>query len=173
MYSRKLVITFILVLSVTMVSKAQQPQTVDKEAQVEIAKLEFLTGNWKGTGWIYTQQGIRDTFDQTEVVQFKNEGTALLVEGRGVSKGVVIHNALAIITPDKEGAYNFDSYLFSGRSGNYKGEMKGENLFYWYPSEFIRYIITLNEKGQWFEKGEMKRGDNWFQFFEMTLDKLD
>jgi hypothetical protein len=35
----------------------------------------------------------------------------------------------------------------------------------------MRYIIYLNDKGQWHETGEMKRENDWFQFFEMTLDK--
>jgi hypothetical protein len=35
----------------------------------------------------------------------------------------------------------------------------------------MRYIIFLNEKGQWYEKGEMKRDAGWFQFMEMTLNK--
>ncbi|CAN5383873.1 hypothetical protein BH23BAC1_BH23BAC1_05400 [soil metagenome] len=36
----------------------------------------------------------------------------------------------------------------------------------------MRYIINLNDQGQWYEKGEIKRNGNWLQFFEMTLDKL-
>ncbi len=37
----------------------------------------------------------------------------------------------------------------------------------------MRYIITLNEKGQWFEIGEMERNNEWFKFFEMTLDRKE
>ena len=48
-----------------------------------------------------------------------------------------------------------------------------EGKFYWFPNEQVRYIITLNEKGQWFEIGEYNMGDRWIQFFEMTLDKVE
>ena len=37
----------------------------------------------------------------------------------------------------------------------------------------MSYIIFLNENGQRYEGGEVKHGGNWFQFFEMTLDRLD
>lgn len=37
----------------------------------------------------------------------------------------------------------------------------------------IRYTITLSDAGQWIEKGEWSRdGENWSQFFGMTLDKV-
>jgi hypothetical protein len=36
----------------------------------------------------------------------------------------------------------------------------------------IRYTIELNEKGQWFEVGEMTQdGQKWNKFFEMTLQR--
>ena len=36
----------------------------------------------------------------------------------------------------------------------------------------MRYTIKLNQKGQWYETGEMSmNGQAGQQFFEMTLDK--
>lgn len=37
----------------------------------------------------------------------------------------------------------------------------------------MRYIIGLNDKGQWYETGEFKKDDEWNHFFEMTLNKTD
>ena len=41
------------------------------------------------------------------------------------------------------------------------------------PGGQIRYTITLNDAGQWFEIGEMSQdGETWRQIFEMTLDRV-
>jgi hypothetical protein len=119
------------------------------------------------------EDGNRYEFDQTELVQLKLDGTALLIEGRGMSDGKVIHDALAVVTYNqKDKNYSFMAWLSNREGGEYRGELI-DNFFYWYPGDNIRYIIYRNEKGQWYEKGEYNTGGgNWFQFFEMTLDKV-
>lgn len=149
---------------------SQMPE-VDKIAQHEISKLAYLEGEWEGTGWMMIQDGSKHNFTQKEKIQLKLENTALYIEGKGYTDGKLIHDALGIITYSKEeGHFNLTSFLFSGRQGKFKAELIGEKL-YWYPNEYIRYIIYLNEKGQWYETGEMNRGGSWVQFIEMTLDK--
>jgi len=143
----------------------------DSTSQAELAKIQFMEGKWKGSGWTLGRDGLKHEFEQTENVRMKLDATIMLIEGLGISKGVVSHNALAVISFNKEkGHYNFQSWLSNGRGGVFKGEVK-DNTFYWYPNEYIRYIIYINDNGQWYEKGEMNRGGNWTQFFEMTLDK--
>ena len=86
---------------------------------------------------------------------------------------MIIHNAMAIVSYNKKGAnYTFQSYLQNGRKGEFKGELL-DGKFYWYPSVNMRYIIELNEKDQWYEIGEIKRDEIWYQFFEMTLDRIE
>lgn len=46
------------------------------------------------------------------------------------------------------------------------------NKFHWYPSGNTRYVIELNESGEWFETGEINQNGTWVQFFEMTLKKV-
>ena len=83
----------------------------------------------------------------------------------------MIHNALALLTYDKaEDKLVFRSYLQNGLGGEFPAELLDGKLF-WYPNQNVRYIIGINEKGQWYETGEFKRGENWMQFFEMTLDR--
>lgn len=143
----------------------------DIESKMAVSKLSFIAGKWEGHGWMYGQDGQRHEFDQSEKVQFKLDSTILLIQGRGNSDGKIIHDALAIISFNKEdGNYSFQSYLANGRRGSFRAELKDEKL-YWYPAENIRYIIYINKEEQWFEIGEMNRNGNWFQFFEMTLDK--
>ncbi|GAA4321678.1 hypothetical protein GCM10023115_49390 [Pontixanthobacter gangjinensis] len=144
----------------------------DQQAKSAIQKLSFLSGEWKGKGWRISQDGNKYHFDQSETVQFKLDSTALLIEGKGTAKGRLIHNALAVVTSEKEsGNYEFQSFLQNGMKGSFKAELKDGN-FYWYPNPNVRYIISINDKGQWHETGEYSRQGNWIQFFEMTLDRI-
>ncbi len=164
-------ILIITVLSIISTLAFGQSKETDAMLQAELKKLSFMDGTWEGNGWMYGRDGIRHEFEQTENIQFKVDGTTLLIEGLGKTDGKIIHNALAIISYDKEKShYNFRSYLANGMSGDFKAELIDGKLF-WYPTDFIRYIIYLNETGQWYEKGEMNREGKWMQFFEMTLDK--
>jgi hypothetical protein len=164
-----IILTAILVAGA--VNTAAQATQTDQVSQAAIQTLEFLVGDWKGSGWIMGRDGERHPFDQTEKVQFKLDSTVILVEGLGKTGGIVTHNALAVISFDKaEQNFSFRSYLSTGLGGTFTGEVI-EDSFYWYPNENMRYIIRINEDGQWFEKGEMNRGGEWFQFMEMILDR--
>jgi hypothetical protein len=152
---------------------AAQQYQIDREAQSAMSRLGFIVGQWEGSGWIMGMERTKHTFSQTENVQFRLDSTVILVEGLGKTGEMVTHNALAVISFNKEGSgYHFNSYLSSGVGGTFTGELK-EDAFYWYPNENIRYTIRINDEGQWYEKGEMNRGGEWFQFMEMTLDKTD
>ena len=164
-------ITFLIsIILLTTLTHAQDMET-DQSNKTEVSKLAFIVDDWKGNGWMMGQDGQKHSFDQTESISFKLDSTAILVQGLGKANGKVIHNAMAIITYNKaDNNYNFHSYLANGREEKFKAELKEKEL-HWYPMDNMRYIIFINEKGQWCEKGEMKRGEQWFQFFEMTLDK--
>ncbi len=163
-------LTILLMMLFSAMALGQSTET-DLQLQSELNKLSFMEGRWEGSGWTYGRDGVKHTFEQTENIQFKVDGTTLLIEGIGKANGEIIHNALAIISYNKEKEhYNFYSYMANGMSGDFKAGLIDGKL-YWYPTDFIRYIIFLNEQGQWHEKGEMNRGGNWLQFFEMTLNK--
>lgn len=139
----------------------------------EMKKLERLAGNWEGSGWMMTADRQKHNFNQSEQIQFKLNGTILQVEGKGVSNGEIIHQAFAIFNYDQEkGHYIFRSYLKDGKYGDYKAEFIEDRIF-WYPTDFIRYIIEINEEGKWVEIGEINKADNWYKFFEMTLSKIN
>jgi len=160
-----IVVTFFIVIS----GFSQMSET-DSISKANIKKLKFMVGNWKGTGWMMGRNG-KSEFEQIEKIEFKLDSTAVLIEGKGMTNGKVIHNALAILTYDKtKDNYIFRSYLPSGMNAEFKAELI-DNKLYWYPNEYVRYIIWQNEKGQWYETGENKRENTWNQFFEMTLDR--
>ncbi len=166
---KRSIIPLILCMTLYIPAKTQTMDT-DKSIQEKMQLLGFLEGSWKGKGWIMRSDG-KYAFDQTEKVQFKLDHTLMIIEGNGTAEGRNIHNALAVISWNKEGGnYNFQSWLATGQGGKFKAEIK-DNKLYWYPSDNMQYVIWLNEKGQWAETGEMKRNGEWFRFFEMTLDK--
>jgi hypothetical protein len=147
-----------------------QSSETDSISKSKISDLQFMVGKWKGSGWMMGRGGKSD-FNQTENIAFKLDSTAILIEGKGTANGKTIHDALAILTYNKnDGHYLLRSYLPSGQNAEFKAELIDDKL-YWYPNENVRYIIWLKENGQWYEKGEYNREDNWNQFFEMTLYK--
>ncbi|PVW12854.1 hypothetical protein [Marixanthomonas spongiae] len=165
-------ILYLIAMVIFMNYSFGQTFETDSISQSEVSKLHFITGKWKGTGWMMGPNGEKTEFDQTENIQFKLDSTAILIEGLGKKNEKVIHNAMAIVSYNKsEENYSFQSYLQNGKKGEFKAELIGEK-FYWYPNSTMRYIIELNDKDQWYEIGEIKRGENWFQFFEMTLDRM-
>lgn len=150
-----------------------QSTMTDSISKLEISKLDFLVGKWEGTGWIMGRDNQKHDFQQTEDIQFKIDSVAILIEGMGKSNKKITHNALAIISYNKKDSnYTFQSYTSTGRGGNFKAELSGKK-FYWYPNDNMRYIIWINEKGQWYETGEFKKENEWNQFFEMTLDQKE
>jgi hypothetical protein len=167
---KKIIPLSLVMLLVFSLARAQAPET-DTAAQAEITRLGFITGKWQGKGWMIGQDRVKREFDQTEDIRFKLDSTAILIEGKGVADGKVIHNAMAVVTYNKtDNNYSFYSYLANGRKGEYKGELIN-GAFFWYPADNIRYIISISDKGQWYETGEINMGTSWFQFFEMTLNK--
>lgn len=165
----KIYLTITLTFLISIMGFSQTSET-DSISKAKIKELAFMVGNWKGTGWMMGRNG-KSEFEQTEKIEFKLDSTAVLIEGKGMSKGKVVHNALAILTYNKiENNYIFRSYLPSGMNAEFKAEII-ENKLYWYPNDNVRYVIWQNDKGQWYEKGEYKRESTWSQFFEMTLDR--
>src|SRR5690606_7752840 len=163
-------LTIFILLFLSVATNAQMPEA-DKEAKEAISKLAFITGEWSGSGWMMGADGQRHSFSQTEKIELKLDSTALLIEGVGKNGNSIVHNALAVVTWNKtDNNYNVRSYLSTGQGGDFKGELS-DDRFTWFPNESLRYVIFLNQKGQWQETGEIKRGDDWFQFFEMTLNR--
>ncbi len=158
---------------------AQAPPPPDPAAQsAQVKKLDFIVGEWNGEGWMDMPGGAREIFTSWEKVQSKLDGLALLVEGLHKSKatGKVVHQTLAVLSYDEPAKnFRFKTNLANGRAGDFTGSVPSDNVFVWgmdSPRNKIRYTITLNAKGEWFEIGEYSAdGATWRKFFEMTLRK--
>lgn len=143
--------------------------------QAAMQKLAFLAGDWEGAGSI-AMGPSREAFTQSERIQFKHDGTLLLIEGHGKSPktGATVHDALAVVTFDrKSGGYKFRSFAAVGRFADTEASVNG-NTMVWgltFGPQKIRYTITV-ENGMWREIGERSTdGAAWTPFFEMTLKK--
>lgn len=145
--------------------------------QEALKKIEFLAGTWKGKAMYWTGPDQKHEVDQTETVQFKQQGVLLYVEGLGrdAKSGAIVHDALAVISfDDVAQKYKFTSWAGAGRSGESEAKVSPNRLEWGMKNGpwTIRYIIVLNEKGEWYEIGERSSdGATWTKFFEMTLQK--
>jgi len=174
---RSLLFTLIVVAAHPAHSQAPGPSVA------QMKRLDFWIGEWKGDGWIEMIPGQRHTFVQTESVQPKLGGVLLLIEGLGKRKAMpgeseaVSHNALAVVSYDGVSkTYRFRSYIMQGHSLETEAKVGDKRVEWSMPGPgggTIRYTITLNDKGQWFEIGERSAdGKVWTRFFEMTLQRV-
>jgi hypothetical protein len=146
-------------------------------------KLNFLIGEWRGEGWTEFVPGQRKSSPIAESVQPKLGGMVLLVEGIGKAKPpgqqeeVIVHNALGVLSYDERAKiFRLRTYLATGQSTDAEAKFT-DGGFQWGfqagPSLSFRYTVKLNDKGEWFEIGEMSQDrTNWRKFHEMTLQKV-
>ena len=159
-------------------SVALLAETPASGQRAEMKKLAWLVGHWKGTGWIQMGPQGRKEFTQTETIQGKLDGLVLVIEGQGKSKedGSTVHTALAFVSYDEEAkTFRWRAFTVEGRQTDTVAKV-GTNTLEWgleIPQRGrMRYTIKLNEKGEWFEVGEMIQEDQTrHKFFEMTLRK--
>ena len=177
---RPLVIILLLILfSISFVQS--QPQK--NNSQEKMKSLNFLAGEWQGEGWISFGPNQTHQFNETEKIQYKLDGSILMIEGKGIDKNSspelqkIIYNAFAIINYDNQSnKYLIRAYKSNGQFVDADVEV-GENSLVWgfeISQGKVKYIIKINEKGQWYEVGEFSRdGESWFKNFEMTLTKKE
>jgi hypothetical protein len=162
----------LLTLTVPVVLAAQAPVT----APADMAKLNFLIGEWRGEGWMVGQAG-RQTFTQGERVLRLSDGHVIVVEGLGKNAaGVTIHQAFAVISYDAATA-KFAMRTFRAADGTWRDNALAvsERGFVWgfpTPQGQVRFTMNLTDAGQWHEIGEFSMdGATWRQFLDFTLTK--
>ena len=165
---------FFLVIALS--SSAQEAQL--PLVQEKLQALQWLEGDWKGSGWMMNRQGERLPFEQREFIRYWLNNTILHIEGLGTHAEDTVHHALAIVSYEPQGQqYRFTSYTATGGSQHDAQVEVKPNTLIWKmltPRGSIRYTIVLNEKGQWYEIGEFSadQENSWSKFFEMTLDRV-
>lgn len=160
---------------------ADPPGQANRDA---LKKLDYLAGKWKGEATMQLGPNRKEVVKQTEDVEFRLGGTILVIEGvgkgklPGQEKEGVVFNAYAVVSYDAaKKEYAMRAYRAEGVSVD--ASMKpGDKGFEWgftlaEQKTDIRYKMTLTDKGEWHEVGDMSRdgGKTWNKFFEMTLTK--
>jgi hypothetical protein len=147
-----------------------------------LANAAFLLGKWQGGGWIEFVPGRRSEFRQFETISAKLGGGAIVMEGLGTRKGadgadIVTHEAIGILTwdPNQKIAL-MRAYRTGGQFVDADVRLEPNKLTWQFELQGFgktRYTIVLDDKGQWFEIGEMsKDGAEWRKFFETTLSRV-
>jgi hypothetical protein len=157
---------------------AADPPTAKAVQRAEMKKLDWLVGQWKGTGWMQMGPKGRREFTIIETVQGKLDGLVLVVEGQGTSKedGSSVHTALAFVSYDEQAkTFRWRAFTAEGRATDTEAKVGADTLEWGLEigqRGRMRYTIKLNQKGEWFEVGEMTQdGRTWQKFFEMTLGR--
>jgi hypothetical protein len=173
----KKILVLMLLCIIPAFAFAQAPTTIQQE---EIKKMNFLVGNWKGEGWMITPDGKRITFRQTERIQSKLGGPAILIEGEGKNSedDRTFFQSLAIINYDERNKrYRFISQTNLGTYAESEAKLIEGGMEWGFRIPEVgrmRYTIKLTEKGDWFEIGEYSPDDKiWQKFLEMTLKRVN
>jgi len=171
-----------LILGLTLGSSYSQG-TAPETLKQEMKKLEYMAGRWEGEANIRHGNTPTEKVLQEENIQFKLDGTVLLIEGTGRSPEAgnpVVFNALAIVSYNQyTKEFKLKSHVMDGNQTDAYFKILEENHFEWgfeTPNKAkIKYDILLDKKTKsWFEKGEYSPdGATWHPFIEMKLMKLD
>lgn len=169
----------ILTLFVSIFAHGQNPLQPPQETTDAMQKISFLTGNWKGTGWIQMEPQ-KYAFNQTEAITAKVNGTLIQIDGQGknqLNPDVIIFQTFAVISFDpKDSKYLMKAYGGDGVQVDASAKLIDGHTFQWIFSNpmagQIQFTITV-QNNKWKEVGEISRdnGTTWNKYFEMTLDK--
>jgi len=159
---------------------AQRP--APEAVKQEMKKLAYMAGRWSGEATVNRPNAAPVKVMQEENVQFKLDGTVLLIEGTGRSPETgnpVVFNALAILSYNQHTKeFKMKSHVLDGNSTEAYFKIVEENHFEWgfdIPNGKIKYDIVLNPTAKtWIEKGAFSPdGTTWYPSIEMKLTKND
>jgi hypothetical protein len=154
-------------------------------AKDKMQQFVFWEGQWKGEASTQMGPGPSKKSTVDETLQFKLDGTIMLIEGIGKSidpqtnQSHIVHHAMAILSFDQAtNQYKFQTYLKDGRSTPALLKVIEENKYEWgfdTPNGKIKYVIIIDPaKRTWHEVGEFSNDNaaTWIKFFEMNLKKV-
>ena len=175
----------VLLLAIVCISSLCS-QYIDSLQVEEMKKMQWLSGNWEGEGWMMFGPEEKHTFFQTETVTSKLNGLLLAIDGLGMlgtsdkGESKIIHNAFAVLSYDSGNQrFVMRAHKADGAFTEADAKVDENGDFIWgfnhpYAGE-MKFTIRQNDKGQWYEMGEISsdNGNTWFQNFEMLLNKVD
>jgi hypothetical protein len=180
MFQRICCVAVVVAAASVAASRGEPPPDAQRDA---MKKLDFLVGEWKGESWSEFVPGKRQTSQGTETVQSKLDGLLLTMEGVHRRKtddkeeGKITHSAFAVTSYDEKAKqYRVQAYTSRGQYVEAQAKVAEKRLEWGFKiPEFgdVRYTVTIDDKGRWFETGEVSQdGKEWRRFFEMTLERV-
>src|SRR5882724_3097393 len=177
-----LLVSMLIVIS-PLVIFSQTPSSIKLE---EMKKLDFLVGKWKGTGWLYLHDGIREEFSHKSGVKAESDGTALSFTNNQYLKGsdtTYFELPQSFIINYDEGAKSYrlrpasaEGRLFAGQSA--KGPLSAKIIA---PKTFqailpmgavsFRITVRVTDEGERQDLWEtwMSDKEGWRKWQESTL----
>ncbi|WP_375559628.1 hypothetical protein ACE193_18100 [Bernardetia sp. OM2101] len=153
----------------------------DSTSHISVKDLTFMIGTWEGEGWIMKSK-TKQEFIQKETIRPSLDSTILIIDGLGHDKKdttKIIHEAFGVISLNAESKL-IEMLSFSKANGKMETPILflGEGKLQWsFKDErggTIRFSEDFSEDGLWVEKGEYSfDGKNWFNFFEMKLNRVE
>ena len=157
---------------------AQIPDYGGAQKAEKMGKLDFMVGEWEGTGWA-DRGGQRSEFKSYELVEKKAGGTVLVVTGRHWIEipgrdPMVVHDACGLISWDpKLKGFTMTAHLANGLTAPHE-IVEGEMSYKWTNTmpdgSVTEYEATFTED-TWVEKGFSMIDGKRTQWFEMSLKR--
>jgi hypothetical protein len=173
---------WVVALAIALTFFVQAAAFAQSPVRPELSTAAFLLGKWQGAGWIEFVPGRRAEFNQFETITSKLGGGAIVMEGIGTRKGgesdgSVTHEAIGILTYDAtQKKPLLRAYRTGGQFVDADVTLEPNKLTWQFQIPGLgttRYTIVLDDKGRWFEVGELsKDGGEWRKFFETSLSRV-
>lgn len=167
-----------LVLAMLALAVPAFGSAADSDPAIDAMKaLPRLEGRWEGEGWMKMGPGEPARFVGEERVESRLDGRLLVVEGlhKTPDRSKIVHHAFGVFSWDAQAKnYRFDTWVANRGDGAYTARMDGDALIWEMSAEGPprRFTITV-ENDQWKEVGHVRINDQWLQFFEMTLKRVE
>jgi hypothetical protein len=179
---KPLLLTITLACSFLFTQVIAQPPNNSETIRQEMKKISFMAGKWTGEANVKRGNTPAVKVLQDENIQFKLDGTVLLVEGTGRNpeSGTITFNAIGIISYNPyTKQFGMKSHTMEGNQTDAYFKIIEDNHFEWgfeTPQKGkIKYDIVLNAQAKtWVEKGEFSQdGVTWYPFIELKLTKVE
>lgn len=167
-------------------SPDQSAQTNDSAIKAPLSEklqpLAFLFGEWSGDGWTGSPRQ-RNAFLAHAEAEARFAGRVIVLQALGTATTAKppaagpIYETMAMVSWDAQAeSYRMLVFRTDGAQVEAKAEVTDKKLVWVIKPDGtrqIRHTITLNDKGQWHEIGELSRdgGENFLPYFELTLNK--
>lgn len=139
-------------------------------------KLAFLVGKWSGEARMFRGTAEPVVIAQTEEVQYKLDGLALLIEGVGRASGGPALQALGVVSYDDEaGTYHmraFNDGRFLETEVKLLAEGQGMSWGFAVGQYRTSAVLRIDGKGNWTELHELSVGGQApRRFMELSVSR--